>query len=172
MRIQTIVMRTRTHSMQATSNLLRGPHIPITTPQNPCQAVSAEHWDRDVAACQTRTCSSDEEQRVASSRRVQCCAMQCMCERPNKGSGKQSTGKADTPCKQRERGRRLTGKGLPCKAGMRTKGKNLLPRENLVTHLDRTTSYGGARVRVGRPSDTLGTAVPSCHRQPPLLPDH
>jgi hypothetical protein len=120
--------------------------------------------------CQTRTCSSDEEQRVASSRRVQCCAMQCMCGRANKGSGKQITGKADTSFKQGERGHRLTGKGLPCKAGMRTKGKNPLPRENLVTPLNRTTPYGGASVRVGRPRDTLGTAVPSCHRQRPRLP--
>jgi hypothetical protein len=37
--------------------------------------------------CQTRTCSSDEQQRVESSRRVQCCAMQCMCERANTCSG-------------------------------------------------------------------------------------
>jgi hypothetical protein len=108
------------------------------------------------------TCSPDWEQRVASSRWVQCCALQCMCERANKGSGKQITGKADT-CKQGVRGRSPTGKGLPCKAGMRTKGKNPLPRERLVTHPDRTLSYGGASVRVGRPSDTLRTAVPSCH---------
>jgi hypothetical protein len=120
--------------------------------------------------CQTRTCSSEEEQRVVSSRRVQCCPMQCMWERANKGSGKQITGKADTSCKQRKRGRRPTGKGLPCKAGMRTKGKTPLTGENLVTHLDRTTLYGAASVRVGRPSDTLGTAVPSCHRQRPRLP--
>jgi hypothetical protein len=46
-----------------------------------------------------------------------------MCERANKGSGKQITGKADTVYKQGERGRSLTGKGLPCKAGMRTKAK-------------------------------------------------
>jgi hypothetical protein len=32
MGIQTIIMRNRTHSMQATSNLLQGPHRPITTP--------------------------------------------------------------------------------------------------------------------------------------------
>jgi hypothetical protein len=32
MRIQTIIMRTRTHSMQAPSNLLRGPHLSIPTP--------------------------------------------------------------------------------------------------------------------------------------------
>jgi hypothetical protein len=31
-RNQTIIMRTRTHSMQVTSHLLRGPHRPITTP--------------------------------------------------------------------------------------------------------------------------------------------
>jgi hypothetical protein len=62
--------------------------------------------------------------------------------------------------KQGEGGRRPTGKGLPCKTGMRTKCKNHLPRANLVTHLDRITSYGGASVRVGWPSDTLGTAVP------------
>jgi hypothetical protein len=68
----------------------------------------------------------------------------------------------------RERGD--AGKGLPCKAGMRTKGKTPLPRENLVTHLDKITPYGGASVRVGRLSDTLGTAVPSCHRQRPRLP--
>jgi hypothetical protein len=86
-----------------------------------------------------------------------------MCERANKGSGKQITGKADTFCKQGERGRSPTGKGLPCKAGMRTKGKNPLPRENLVTHLDKITPYGVASVRVDRPNDTLGTAVPSCH---------
>jgi hypothetical protein len=54
---------------------------------------------------------------------VQCCAMQCMCDRASKGSGKQITGKADTLCKQGERGRSPTGKGFPCKAGMRTKGK-------------------------------------------------
>jgi hypothetical protein len=119
---------------------------------------------------QTRTCSSDGEQRLASSEWVQCYAMQCMCVRANKGSGKQITSKADTSCKQGERGRSPTGKGLPCKAGMRTKGKNLLPSENVVTHLDRTNPYGGASVRVGRPSDTLGTAVPSCHRQRPRLP--
>jgi hypothetical protein len=59
-----------------------------------------------------------------------------MCERANKGSGKQITGKADTS-KQGEKGRSPTGKGLPCKAGMRTKGKNPLSRENLVTHLDK-----------------------------------
>jgi hypothetical protein len=53
---------------------------------------------------------------------------------------------------------------------MRAKGKNPLPRESLVTHLDRTTPYGNASVRVGRPSDTLGTAVPSRHRQRPRLP--
>jgi hypothetical protein len=35
MRIQTIIMRTRTHSMQATSNLLRGPHIPQARPTRP-----------------------------------------------------------------------------------------------------------------------------------------
>jgi hypothetical protein len=46
---------------------------------------------------------------------------------------------------------------------MRTKGKNPLPRENLVTRLDKITPYGGASVRVGRPSDTLGTAVHSGH---------
>jgi hypothetical protein len=120
--------------------------------------------------CQMRTCSPDGEQRGASSQRVQCCAMQCMCERANKGSGKQITGKADTSYKQGKRGRRPTGKGLPCKAGMRAKGKTPLPRENLVTHLDRTTPYGGASVRVGRPSDTLGTAVPSCHPQRPRQP--
>jgi hypothetical protein len=72
--------------------------------------------------------------------------------------------------KQGERRRKPTGKGLPCKAGMRAKGKIPLPRKNLVTHLDRTTPYGGASVRVGRPSDTLGTAAPSCHRQRPRLP--
>jgi hypothetical protein len=77
-----------------------------------------------------RTCSPDGEQRVASSRWVQCCAMSCMCERANKGSGKQITGKADT-CKQGERGRSPTGKGLPCNAGMRTKGTNPMPRENI-----------------------------------------
>jgi hypothetical protein len=71
--------------------------------------------------------------------------------------------------KQEERGRRQK-RGLPCKAGMRAKGKNPLPRENLVTHLDRTTPYRDASVRMGRPSDTLGTAVPSCHRQRPRLP--
>jgi hypothetical protein len=64
---------------------------------------------------------------------------------------------------QGERGRRPTGKGLPCKAGTRAKGKNPLPRENLVTHLDRNTPYGFASVRVGRPSDTLGTATDSGH---------
>jgi hypothetical protein len=59
--------------------------------------------------------------------------------------------------KQGERKRRPTGKGLQCKAGMRAKGKNPLPREKLVTHLDRTTPYVhvGASARVGRPSDTL-----------------
>jgi hypothetical protein len=93
-----------------------------------------------------------------------------MCERANKGSGKQITGKADTLYKQGERGRSPTGKGLPCKAGMRTKGKNPLPRENLATHLDKITPYGDASVRVGRPSDTLGAAVPSCYRQRPRLP--
>jgi hypothetical protein len=111
--------------------------------------------------CQMRTCSPDGEQREASSRWVQCCAMQCMCERANKGSGKQITGTADASCKQGERGRRPTGKGLPCKAGMRTKGKNPLPRENLVTHLDRSIPYGGASVRVGGPSDTLGLLSPA-----------
>jgi hypothetical protein len=121
--------------------------------------------------CQTRTCSSDEEERVVSSQWVQCCAMQCMCARANKSIGKQITSKADKSCKQRERGGRPTGKGLPCKAGMRIKGKKPLPREHLVTHLDRTTSYRGASVRVGRPSDTLGTAVASCHRQRQRLPD-
>jgi hypothetical protein len=79
-----------------------------------------------------------------------------MCERANKGSGKQITGEADTLYAQGERGRSPTGKGLPCKAGMRTKGKNPLPRENLVTHLDKITPSGSASVRVGRPSDTLG----------------
>jgi hypothetical protein len=117
--------------------------------------------------CQMHTCSPDGKQRVASSRRVQCCAMQCMCE---KCSGKQITGKADTACKQGERGRRPTGKGLSCKAGMRTEGKNPLLRTNLVTRLDKTTLYGNASVKVGRPSDTLGTAVPSCHKQRPRLP--
>jgi hypothetical protein len=117
--------------------------------------------------CQTHTCTSDGEQ---SSRRLQCCAMQCMCDRANKGSGKEIAGKADTACKQGERGRKPTGKGLLCKAGMRSKGENPLPKENLVTHLNRTTLYGGASVKLGRPSDTLGTAVPSCHRQRPHLP--
>jgi hypothetical protein len=93
-----------------------------------------------------------------------------MCERANTGSGKQITGKADTLYKDGERGRIPTGKGLSCKAGMRTKGKYPLPRENLVTRLDKITHYGSARVRVGQPSDTLGTAVPSCHRQRPRLP--
>jgi hypothetical protein len=79
-----------------------------------------------------------------------------MCERANKGSGKKITGKANTLYKQGERGRSQTGKGLPCKAGMITEGKNPLPRENLVTHLDKITPYGCASVRVGRPSDTLG----------------
>jgi hypothetical protein len=93
-----------------------------------------------------------------------------MCDRANQGSGKQITGKADMLYKQGERGRSPTGKGLPCKAGMRTKGKSPLPRKNLVTHLDKITSYEDASVRVGRLSDTLGTAVPSCHRQRPRLP--
>jgi hypothetical protein len=75
-----------------------------------------------------------------------------MCERANKGSGKHITAKADT-CKRGERGRSPTGKGLPWKAGMITKSKNTLPRENLVTRLDKITSYGVASVRVGRPSD-------------------
>jgi hypothetical protein len=99
--------------------------------------------------CQMHTCSPDGEQRVARSQWVQCCAMQCVCERANKGSGKQITAKADT-CKRGEGGRSPTGKGLPWKAGMRTKSKNPLPRENLVTHLDKITSCGGASVRVGR----------------------
>jgi hypothetical protein len=118
----------------------------------------------------TRTCSPDWEQRVASSRRVQCWAMQCVCERVNKGSGKQITGKVDMACKQGERGRRPIGMGLPCKTGMRAKGENPLPQKKLDTHLDRTTPYGSASVRVGWPSDTLGTAVPSCHRHRPRLP--
>jgi hypothetical protein len=139
------------------------------TPERPRERIHARLCRLSIETgtlprCQMRTCSPDGEHRVASSRRVQCCVMQCMCERANKGSGKQITGKADT-CKQGERGRRPTGKGLQCKAGTRAQGKNPLPRENLVTHPDRTTSYGGARVRVGGPGDTLGTAVPSCHRQ-------
>jgi hypothetical protein len=35
MRIQTIIVITRTHSMQAKSNLLRGPHIPQARPTRP-----------------------------------------------------------------------------------------------------------------------------------------
>jgi hypothetical protein len=54
------------------------------------------------------TCSTDGEQRVASSRRVQCCAMQCMCARANKGLGRQITGRADTSCRQGERGHRAS----------------------------------------------------------------
>jgi hypothetical protein len=47
-------------------------------------------------------------------------------------------------------GRMPTGMSLPCKAGMRTKGKKPLPMDNLVTKLDRTTPNGGASVRVGQ----------------------
>jgi hypothetical protein len=90
-----------------------------------------------------------------------CSAVQCMCERANKGSGKEITGKADTACKQGERERRPTGKGLLCKAGMRTKGENPLPKENLVTHLDRTPLYGGASVRVGRPRNCCPQLPPT-----------
>jgi hypothetical protein len=39
MRIQTIIMRTRTHSMQAMANLLRGPHIPQARPTRPTHAT-------------------------------------------------------------------------------------------------------------------------------------
>jgi hypothetical protein len=98
---------------------------------------------------------------------VQCSA--CVKEQ-TRAQGSESQVRQTHRDKQGERRRRLTGKGLPCKAGMRAKGKNPLPRENLVTHLDRATSYGDASVRVGRPSDTLGTAVPSSHRQRPRLP--
>jgi hypothetical protein len=95
------------------------------------------------------TCSPDGKERVASSRRVLCCAMQCMCE--TRAQESKSQVRQTRRDRQGERGRRPTGKGLPCKAGMRAQGKKPLPGENLVTHLDRTTPYAGASVRVGWP---------------------
>jgi hypothetical protein len=81
--------------------------------------------------------------------------MQCVCARANKCSGRQITGRADTSCKQGERRRRPTGNGLSCEAGMRTLGDYTLPRESIVAHLGRTTSYGGESVIVSRQRDTL-----------------
>jgi hypothetical protein len=74
-------------------------------------------------------CRTNEEQRVASSPWVQCCVMQCMCARANKGKGRQIIGRADTPCKRGTRERRATGMGLPRKAGTRAEEKDPLPRE-------------------------------------------
>jgi hypothetical protein len=61
-----------------------------------------------VCTCSTDafcTCGATREQRVASSQRVQCCAMQCVCARASKGSRKHITGRADTLCKRKERSR-------------------------------------------------------------------
>jgi hypothetical protein len=73
-----------------------------------------------------------------------CSAVRCSAcvKEQTRAKGSKSQIKADAFCKQGERRRSPSGKGLPCKAGMRTKGKTPLPRENLVTHLDKSLPTG------------------------------
>jgi hypothetical protein len=80
-----------------------------------------------------------------------CSAVRCSAcvKEQTRAQGSKSQIKADALCKQGERRRSPAGKGLPCKAGMRTEGQNPPPRENLVTRLDKFTPYKGCNSQSG-----------------------